>query len=118
MFSRETETRLRRVGNAAIIDLIGDVTNWGQEAIESAYARALESQAERVFFNFGETEYINTSGIAVLISVVMEAEQAGRKIGLYGMSAHYHKVFNLVRLPLYADVYGSEGEALASVRSG
>ena len=118
MLTKETETRLRRVGKAAIIDLIGDVTNRGQEAIESAYAGALESQVDRVFFNFGETEYINTSGIAVLISVVMEAEKAGRKVGLYGMSAHYHKVFKLVRLPLYADVYGSEGEALASVQSG
>jgi len=45
----------------------------------------------------------------------MEAEKAGRKIGLYGMSAHYHKVFTLVRLPLYADMYESESEALASV---
>jgi anti-anti-sigma regulatory factor len=117
MFTKETETRLRRVGKAAIIDLIGDVTNRGQEAIVSAYAGALESPAERIFFNFGETEYINTSGIAVLISVVIEAEKAGRKIGLYGMSAHYYKVFNLVRLPLYADVYESEAEALASVQS-
>jgi len=115
MVIKETETRLRRIGKAAIIDLIGDVTNRGQEVIQSAYAQAREGKAERVFFNFAETEYINTSGIAVLISVVMEAEKAGRKIGLYGMSAHYHKVFNLVRLPLYADVYGSEAEALASV---
>jgi len=118
MVIKETETRLRRIGKAAIIDLIGDVTNRGQEVIQSAYAQARESEAERVFFNFAETEYINTSGIAVLISVIMEAEKAGRRIGLYGMSAHYHKVFNLVRLPLYADVYGSEGEALASVPGG
>ncbi len=118
MVIKETETRLRRVGKAAIIDLIGDVTSRGQEVIQSAYAQARESKADRVFFNFAETEYINTSGIAVLISVIMEAEKGGRKIGLYGMSAHYHKVFNLVRLPLYADIYGSEGEALASVPGG
>jgi hypothetical protein len=39
----------------------------------------------------------------------------GRKIGLYGMSAHYRKVFTLVRLPLYAELYESESEALATL---
>jgi anti-anti-sigma factor len=115
MLNKKTETRLRRAGKAVIIDLVGDVTNQGQETIKNAYAEALQSASERVFFNFGDTEYINTSGIAVLISIVMEAEKAGRKIGLFGMSAHYHKVFTLVRLPLYADMYRTEGEALAAL---
>ena len=115
MLNKETETRLRWVDRAAIIDLIGDVTSRGQEAIKSTYAKALEGEAECIFFNFGKTEYINTSGIAVLISMVMEAEKLGRKIGLFGMSPHYRKVFTLVRLPLYTDMYESESEALASL---
>jgi len=115
MLNKPTEARLRRADNAAIIDVSGDVTEQGESAVRSAYVEALEKDPERVFLNFGDTEYINTSGIAVLISMVMEAEKAGRKIGLYGMSAHYHKVFTLVRLPLYADMYASESEALASV---
>jgi anti-anti-sigma factor len=112
---KKTETRLRQVGEAVIIDLIGDVTNRGQQAIESAYEEALDSEPQRVFFNFSDIEYINTSGIAVLISLVMEGEKLGRKIGLFGMSEHYRKVFKLVRLPLYADVYETEDEALGSL---
>ena len=117
MLNKKTETRLRRADKAVIIDLVGDVTNRGQEVIRSAYAEALRDNPERVFFNFKDTEYINTSGIAVLISLVMEAEKAGRKIGLFGMSAHYQKVFELVRLPLYADMYQTESEALTDLRS-
>jgi anti-anti-sigma factor len=112
MLHKRTETRLRQVGRAVVIDLIGDITDQGQRTIKSAYAEALAKGPECVFFNFGDTEYINTSGIAVLISIVMEAEKAGQKIGLFGMSAHYRKVFTLVRLPLYAAMYGSESEAL------
>jgi anti-anti-sigma factor len=117
MLNKKTETRLRRADKAVIIDLVGDVTNRGQEVIKSAYAEALRDNPERVFFNFADTEYINTSGIAVLISLVMEAEKAGRKIGLFGMSAHYRKVFELVRLPLYADMYQTESEALTDFGS-
>jgi anti-anti-sigma factor len=117
MLNKKTETRLRRADKAVIIDLVGDVTNRGQEVIKSAYAEALRDNPERVFFNFADTEYINTSGIAVLISLVMEAEKAGRKIGLFGMSTHYRKVFELVRLPLYADMYQTESEALTDFGS-
>lgn len=117
MLTKETKTQSRQVGTSIIIDLIGDVTNQGQEAINSAYTQALAKKPERVFFNFGDTEYINTSGIAVLISLVMEAEKTGQKIGLFGMSAHYRKVFTLVRLPLYAQMHASESDALASLCS-
>jgi anti-anti-sigma factor len=115
MSNKRTEARLRQSRGAVIIDLIGDVTNQNQETIKSVYAEALRSEPKRVFFNFGDTEYINTSGIAILISIVMEAEKAGTKIGLFGMSPHYRKVFELVRLPLYADVYQSESEALTAL---
>ncbi len=112
MLIKKTETWLRQIGQDVIIDLSGDVTNQGQEAIHSAYAEALQTRPGRIFFNFSDTEYINTSGIAVLIKIVMQAEKTGYKIGLYGMSSHYQKVFELVRLPLYADVYQTENEAL------
>lgn len=115
MLNKETKVRLRRVENGVIIDLIGDVTNRGEKAIKSAYQQALEGEPTRVFFNFSETEYINTSGIAVLIGIVMAAEKGGRRIGLFGMSAHYSKVFTLVRLPLYAEIYETENQALASL---
>ena len=115
MLNKPTEARLRRMDRAVIIDVSGDVTEQGEQAIKGAYGKALEGDPERVFLNFGHTEYINTSGIAVLISLVMEAEKSGRKIGLYGMSAHYTKVFTLVRLPLYADMFESESEALSSL---
>ncbi len=109
---KNTETWLRQIGEAVIIDVSGDVTNQGQETIHNAYAEAMQSEPERVLFNFSDTEYINTSGIVVLISIVMQAEKTGHKIGLFGMSSHYQKVFELVRLPLYADVYQTETEAL------
>lgn len=115
MFNKETRTKLRMTDKAVIIDLIGDVTNQGEEAIKTAYAQAVEENPQRIFFNFADTEYINTSGIAVLISLVMEAQKTEYRIGLYGMSAHYRKVFELVRFPLYADMYPTEEDALATV---
>jgi anti-sigma B factor antagonist len=112
MFGKKTRTQRRQIGPVSIIDLIGDVTEHDQETVKSAYAEVLKEKPERILLNFSEVEYINTSGIAVLIAMVMEAEKTGHKIGFFGMSPHYRKVFTLVRLPLYADLYQDEAEAL------
>jgi anti-anti-sigma factor len=108
------EARCRLAGTAVVIDLIGDVTERDQPTLQRAYEQAIEDSPDRIFFNFGDTEYINTSGIAVLVSMVMAAEKAGRTIGFFGMTPHYRKVFTLVRLPLYAELYDDERQALAS----
>jgi len=115
MLNKPLKVHLRRVGDAVIIDLAGDLNHQGEAAMKEAYRQATANNARRIFFNFERTDYINTSGIAILISLVMEAQKAGQQIGLFGVNPHYQKVFQLVRLPLYATIYASEQEALAGV---
>lgn len=115
MLSKEIKVELRTAGSAAIIDLQGDVNASGEGVIKRAYRSATEGGAENVLFNLEGAEYINTSGIAVLIGIIMEAQQAGQKMLVYGVSQHYRKIFELVRLPMYVDMFDTEQEALASL---
>ncbi len=115
MLNRPLKVHLRRVGDAVIIDLVGDLNHQGETTLKEAYQQATVDNTRRIFFNFERTDYINTSGIAILISIVMEAQKAGQQVGLFGVSPHYQKIFQLVRLPLYANIYTTEQEALASV---
>lgn len=113
MLKKEIRVERRKVDNAAIIDLRGDVNASGEEAIKGAYRSATEEGAENILFNLKEVEYIDTSGIAVLIGIVMEAQKAKQKVLVYGVSSHYKKIFELVRLPMYVDIFDTEQEALA-----
>lgn len=117
MLSKETVVNLRKADNAAIIDLQGDVNASGERAIKGAYRSATEQGARNILFNLEEAEYINTSGIAVLIGIVMEAQKAEQKVLVYGVSSHYKKIFELVRLPMYVEMCDTEEEALASILS-
>jgi anti-sigma B factor antagonist len=102
----------RTTPQAAVIELHGDVSADGDVPIKEAYNAAVEAGNTNVVFNLAGTDYINTSGISVLISVVMAAKQQGVVVAVAGASPHYRKVFDLVRFSSFVSMYDDEASAL------
>lgn len=115
MSSSNLNVVTRAAAAATVIELHGDVSAEGQEAISGAYDEAVAAGATTVLFNLSETKYINTSGISVLISVVMGAKKAGIAVLVAGASPHYKKVFDLVRFSSFVSMFDDEASALASL---
>jgi anti-anti-sigma factor len=116
--SDEIQVSTREMGGAMVIDLVGDVTTFAEEAINQAYQSASSDGATNIIFNFRENDYINSAGIAILIGVVTEARKRDQRLLITGLSAHFQKIFRMVGLTQYADIYPSVEEALASVNGG
>ncbi len=100
---------------ATIIDLAGDVTTFAEEAINQAYHDASSDGAHNIIFNFREDDYINSAGIAILIGIVTEARKRDQRLLKTGLSEHFQKIFRMVGLTQYADLYPTLEEALASI---
>ena len=115
--SDEIQVSVRWKDDAAVIDLVGDVTTFAEEAINQAYQSASSDGAVNIIFNFRENDYINSAGIAILIGVVTEARKRDQKLLMTGLSAHFQKIFRMVGLTQYADLYPSVDDALASINS-
>ena len=113
--SDEIQVSVREEGNATVIDLIGDVTTFAEEAINQAYQEVSDDGAVNIIFNFRENDYINSAGIAILIGVVTEARKRDQKLLMTGLSAHFQKIFKMVGLTQYADLHPSLDEAVASL---
>ena len=116
--SDEIQVSVRWKNEAAVIDLVGDVTTFAEEAINQAYQSASSEGAVNIIFNFRENDYINSAGIAILIGVVTEARKRDQKLLMSGLSAHFQKIFRMVGLTQYADLYSSVEDALASLDGG
>jgi anti-anti-sigma factor len=116
--SEEIQVSVRDAGAATIIDLVGDVTTFAEEAINQAYQSASADGATNIVFNFRENDYINSAGIAILIGVVTEARKRDQKLLMTGLSPHFQKIFRMVGLTQYADLYPSVEDALASLNGG
>ncbi len=98
-----------------ILALTGDVSSEAGESIVNAY-RSLTSNPAHVLLDFTRVSYINSSGIAIVIQLLIEASQkGGPSIGIFGLSRHFQKVFSLVGIDKYAPLHADEATALASL---
>jgi len=79
-----------------------------------AYARATTSGAKLVLLNFSELEYMNSSGIGLLVTLLIRANRQGQKIAAFGLSDHYKDIFELTRLDEAIKIYETEAEALTA----
>lgn len=81
-----------------IIDFPRDVTAQTREAAYGAYNELARARVQVVGMNFEASDYLNSAGIGLIISLVEDAAEAGRQVYGYGLSAHYRKLFGMVGL--------------------
>ena len=93
----------------------GDIASTSKDAIMEAY-HGLTSSVTKVLLDFTSVDYVNSSGIAIIIQVLLEASKAGgRTIGIFGLSPHFNKVFTMVGVAKYATMSPDEATALAGI---
>lgn len=112
MLEDELSVSTRERDGIAIIDLVGDVTTFAEEKINNAYAEVTNRGARHILMNFRQNDYINSAGIAILIGIVTEVNRHNQKLAVSGLSQHFQKIFRMVGLAQYADIYQTEEEAV------
>ena len=93
----------------------GDIASTSKEAVLGAYQALPKGTIKQVLLDFTKVDYINSSGIALVIQLLMEAANAGQKVYAFGLSAHFTKVFTMVGITKYAGLFPGQTEALAAL---
>lgn len=106
-FSAETRT----TDDSTVIDLKGDIDRNAKDALEAAYGLAAPNGP--VILNFTQVDYINSTGIAVIVAILARARTDGRTLRACGLSPHYHEIFQITRLADFMNIYDDELAALA-----
>ena len=86
----------------ATLRLIGDVDRTSQRRLEEAYGR---SGSGAVILDFTHVDYINSTGIAVIVGVL------GREMRAFGLSDHYREIFQITRIADFMAIYADESTA-------
>src|ERR687885_704468 len=113
MAVQHLEASVRRAPAGAVLDLRGEINGFGQETLDAAYAEAEEGGPEAIILNFEEVDYINSTGIALIVGLLAKARASKRKLLAYGLSEHYVEIFNITRLSDFVGVYPDEESALS-----
>ena len=101
--------------HARVIDITGDVTVASEDVLMDAYARASENGVSAIVLNFGGLAYMNSSGIGLLVTLLVRAHRQGQQVLAYGLSDHYRQIFELTRLDEAVAIHDSEDEALQTL---
>jgi len=79
-----------------------------------AYTEATTAGARNIILNFSKLEYMNSSGIGLLVTLLIRANRQNQRLLACGLSEHYQQIFDLTRLNEAILTYASEAEALAA----
>ena len=101
-----------------VLDLAGELRGDAREDLEAAYADADERAPQTVVLNLTDVEYMDSTGIALLVGLLARARRDGRELSAYGLSDHYREIFSITRLSDFIHVYDDESSALGNVPAG
>ncbi len=117
----ETKSRVDQLTSPSgfpvtVLRFEGDIASTSKDAVLGAYQALPKESTKLILLDFTSVDYINSSGIALVIQLLIEASNAGQKVYAFGLSAHFTKVFTMVGITKYAGLFPTnEAEALAAL---
>jgi anti-sigma B factor antagonist len=107
------EAKVRTRDGAVIIDLSGDIDAAADEVLSTAYADAAASGPGMVVLNFEKVNYINSTGIALIVGVLAQARKEQREVKACGLTEHYRHIFEITRLADFMPMFDDETTAVS-----
>ena len=98
-----------------LFDIQGDITHSSEPFLNEAFQNGNRQKHHRVLLKIDKDAYINSGGISVLIQFLAKTHQNSQQVGITGVSAHFRKIFKMVGITKFADIYDSAENALASL---
>ena len=113
MATHELQAAVRERDGAAVIDLTGDIDRSAEAVLDEAYVQATRTAVGSVVLNFEGTEYINSTGIALIVGLLAQARRDRLTVGAFGLSDHYREIFEITRLSDFITITDSEAAAVS-----
>ena len=101
-----------------VIAIGGQITGLSESVLMDAYAEATDGGARVVILDFAGLEYMNSSGIGLLVTILIRTQRAKQRLFAAGLTDHYREIFQLTRLDEAIGIYDDVAAAVAATRGG
>ncbi len=115
MNGKVLEANVRALPGMACIDLTGEISAQAEDVLNQAYEQAMSTNPGTILLNFNGVEYINSTGIALILNLLVKAGRSHRKLYSYGLNDHYREIFRITRLSDFMRIFSDENAAMAAV---
>jgi anti-anti-sigma factor len=93
-----------------VLRFSGDITSASQPVLIGTY-EGLPDHVKRILLDFSKVECLNSSGIALVIQMLIAANKRGQTIRTFGLSPHFQKVFTMVGITKYTSLHPDQTTA-------
>jgi len=107
MATTEFGAEVRHEGGGAVLDLTGNVSAGAEQKLLEVYAKT--SGKPVVILDFSNVDYINSTGIALIVGLLASARTAGQEVQARGLAEHYREIFRITRLSDFMTILDDEG---------
>ncbi len=101
----------------SVLDIQGEVNGFAENKLMDAYTQATSKDTCAILLNFTNLSYMNSSGIGLLVTLLIRANRQHQHLLAYGLSEHYRQIFELTRLNEAIQIYKDELQALAAAET-
>ena len=112
MSVRELEVKVRDNEGQPTLDLKGELDSSAEAVLQAGYAEAAGTGATSIVLDFAQVDYINSTGIALIVGLLAQARSRGVEIKAYGLSDHYREIFEITRLADFMTIVDPESSSL------
>jgi anti-anti-sigma factor len=96
-----------------VLRFAGDITSASKAAVLGTY-QGIPDSTKRILLDFSGVDYLNSSGIALIIQMMIAASKSGQTIQTFGLKPHFQKVFTMVGITKYTKLHPDEETACAA----
>ena len=101
----------------SLLELKGELYGFAESTLMDAFAAVTDQGARTIILDFNDVSFMSSSGIGLLITMLIRANRQGQRIFAIGLNEHYRNIFTLIRLDQSIPVFATEEEALRELVS-
>ena len=103
--------------DTSVVDIVGEINSFAENALLDAYAQATANGAKYILLNFNGLGYMNSSGIGLLVTLLIRAQRQKQNLAAFGLTNHYRQIFELTRLNEAIQIFSDEAMAVGAIQA-
>ena len=105
----------RQVGDVTVLECSGQIVEGAESAALLRHLDSLLAMKSHVLLHLGGVDFIDSSGLGLLVRVTTRADNASGKLALCAVSPKIRDVLRVTRLHTVFETYEGESDAIAGL---
>lgn len=111
------EIKLTESNGVAILNLQGRLDLSSGSALKEQLKTLFNDDKTNVHLNLADVEFINSSGLGSLVSVMKETRLRKGRLTLSNLASYVQEIFDITQLSHIFEIYATQEEALSSYQT-